>query len=64
MDTISKLTYRRFLLGQQGLWPGRRFKGLIGTESALRQMEAPQLDPLTMVARSINSARHLITAAG
>ena len=58
MDTISKLTYRRFLLGQQGLWPGRRFKGLIGTESALRQMEALQLDPLTMVARSQDIAMY------
>ena len=58
MDTISKLTYRRFLIGQQGLWPGRRFKGLIGTESALRQMEALQLDPLTMVARSQDIAMY------
>jgi len=58
MDTISKLTYRCFLLGQQGLWPGRRFKGLVGTESALRQMEALQLDPLTMVARSQDIAMY------
>lgn len=52
MDTISKLTFRRFLLGQQGLWPGRRFKGLGGVESALHQMEVLQLDPLNIVARS------------
>ncbi len=52
MDTISKLTFRRFLLGQQGLWPGRRFKGLNGVESALHQMEVLQLDPLNIVARS------------
>ncbi|NOT05632.1 MAG: winged helix-turn-helix domain-containing protein [Anaerolineales bacterium] len=58
MDTISKLTYRRFLLGQQGLWPGRRFKGPLGAESALRQMEALQLDPLTMVARSQDIAMY------
>jgi len=52
MDTISKLTFRRFLLGQQGLWPGRRLKGLGGVEPALHQMEALQLDPLNIVARS------------
>jgi uncharacterized protein YcaQ len=58
MDTISKPTYRRFLLGQQGLWPGRRFKGPLGAESALRQMEALQLDPLTIVARSQDIAMY------
>ncbi|MBI5963285.1 MAG: YcaQ family DNA glycosylase [Chloroflexi bacterium] len=58
MDTISKLTYRRFLLGQQGLWPGRRFEGPLGAESALRQMQALQLDPLVMVARSQDIAMY------
>jgi uncharacterized protein YcaQ len=58
MDTISKLTFRRFLLGQQGLWPGRRFKGPLGAESALLQMEALQLDPLTIVARSQDIAMY------
>jgi len=58
MDSISKLTYRRFLLGSQGLWPGRRFKGLAGAEAALRQMEALQLDPLVMVARSQDIAMY------
>ncbi len=52
MDTISKLTFRRFLLGQQGLWPGRRFKGLNGTVKAIHQMQGIQLDPLNIVARS------------
>lgn len=52
MNSISKLTFRRFLLGQQGLWPGRRFKGLNGVGTALHQMEALQLDPLNIVARS------------
>jgi uncharacterized protein YcaQ len=52
MITISKLTYRRFLLGQQGLWPGRRFKGLDGVTSAIHQMQALQLDPLNITARS------------
>lgn len=58
MDTISKQTFRRFLLGQQGLWPGRRFKGVPGTESALRQMQALQLDPLNIVARSQDIAMY------
>lgn len=56
--TISKQTYRRFLLASQGLWPGRRFRGLIGTESALNQMHALQLDPLVMVARSQDIAMY------
>jgi uncharacterized protein YcaQ len=50
--TISKRTYRRFLLGQQGLWPGRRFEGVDGAAAAIRQMEALQLDPLNIAARS------------
>lgn len=52
MESISKQTYRRFLLGSQGLWPGPRFKGIHATETALNAMQALQLDPLTMVARS------------
>jgi uncharacterized protein YcaQ len=52
MDSISKLTFRRFLLGSQGLWPGRRFRGLMGVGAVLRQTEALQLDPLNIVARS------------
>jgi len=52
MITISRLTYRRFLLGQQGLWPGRRFKGLSGTTRAIHQMQGLQLDPLNIAARS------------
>lgn len=58
MDSISKQTYRRFLLGSQGLWPGRHYSGLVGTESALRQMQALQLDPLVMVARSQDIAMY------
>lgn len=52
MDTISRITFRRFLLGQQGLWPGRRFRGLIGTTKAIHQMQGLQLDPLNIAARS------------
>jgi hypothetical protein len=58
MDTLSKRTYRRFLLGSQGLWPGRRYRGLSGAESALNQMQALQLDPLVMVARSQDIAMY------
>lgn len=49
---ISPLTARRFILGRQALWPGRRFSGLQGTAQALRSIEALQLDPLNVVARS------------
>ncbi|MEW6405344.1 MAG: crosslink repair DNA glycosylase YcaQ family protein [Chloroflexota bacterium] len=58
MDSISKLTYRRFLLGKQGLWPGRRFKGTRGVEAALCQMDLLQLDPLNIVARSQDIAMY------
>lgn len=58
MDSISKQTFRRFLLASQGLWPGRRYQGLAGVESALRQMHALQLDPLVMVARSQDIAMY------
>ncbi|MBX3035835.1 MAG: YcaQ family DNA glycosylase [Anaerolineales bacterium] len=58
METISKQTYRRFLLGVQGLYPGRRYENVTGVETALRQIEALQLDPLTMVARSQDIAMY------
>lgn len=43
---------RRFILGKQGLWPGRRWRGVSGTEQAMRAMEHLQLDPLQIIARS------------
>ncbi len=49
---ISKVTARRFVLGRQGLWPGRRWSGKEGTAEAIRVAEAVQMDPLTVVARS------------
>ncbi len=55
---ISKQTARRFVLGRQGLWPGRRWKGKQGTAQALRTCEAIQLDPLTVIARSQDIALH------
>jgi uncharacterized protein len=45
-------TARRFILGRQGLWPGRRWQGQAGTVAAMNAMEALQLDPLIIVARS------------
>jgi uncharacterized protein YcaQ len=52
MLTIDIDTARRFILGKQGLWPGRRWRGLQGTEQAMRAMEYLQLDPLQIIARS------------
>ena len=49
---ISPRTARRFVLGRQGLWPGRRWRGLEGVISALNQIEALQLDPLNVTGRS------------
>jgi uncharacterized protein YcaQ len=53
MLTINLDTARRFILGKQGLWPGRRWRGLQGTEQAMRLMEYLQLDPLQIIARII-----------
>ena len=52
MLTIDMDTARRFILGKQGLWPGRRWRGVRGTEKAMRAMEYLQLDPLQIIARS------------
>ncbi len=52
MTTISPTTLRRFILGKQGLWPGRRWSGLEGVAKALEAVQAVQVDPLTVVARS------------
>ncbi len=49
---IDKEVARRYLLGRQGLWPGRRWEGLRGTERAMRTMADVQLDPLAIVARA------------
>ena len=50
--TISKVSARRFVLGRQALWPGRRFEGRAGTAQVLATIEALQLDPLNVIARS------------
>jgi len=56
--TISKQTARRFILGKQGLWPGRRWKGKKGVAHAIRNCEAVQLDPLVVIARSQDLVLH------
>jgi uncharacterized protein len=58
MLTITIETARRFILGKQGLWPGRRWRGVEGTEAAMRAMEYLQLDPLHILARSQDIALH------
>jgi uncharacterized protein YcaQ len=58
MITISGQTARRYVLGKQGLWPGRRWKGKKGTGQAIRACEAVQLDPLNIFARSQDIVLH------
>ncbi len=55
---ISRQTARRFILGRQGLWPGRRWRGMTGTERAMRAMEHLQLDPLGIMARAQDLMLH------
>jgi hypothetical protein len=55
---ISQQTARRFVLGKQGLWPGRRWKGKKGVAQAIRSCEAVQLDPLNVIARSQDIVLH------
>jgi uncharacterized protein YcaQ len=58
MLTIDINTARRFILGKQGLWPGRRWRGIQGTEQAMIAMEYLQLDPLQIIARSQEITLH------
>jgi uncharacterized protein YcaQ len=58
MITISAHTARRYVLGKQGLWPGRRWQGKKGTAQAIREYEALQLDPLNVFARSQDIVLH------
>ncbi len=58
MLTIDIDTARRFILGKQGLWPGRRWRGIKGTEQAMRAIEYLQLDPLQIIARSQDILLH------
>ncbi|MEJ2266305.1 MAG: crosslink repair DNA glycosylase YcaQ family protein [Anaerolineales bacterium] len=58
MLTIDINVARRFILGKQGLWPGRRWRGIKGTEQAMGAMEYLQLDPLQIIARSHDIQLH------
>ena len=50
--TIAKATQRRFILGKQGLYPGRRWQGKEGIVQAIRAGCVVQVDPLNVVARN------------
>lgn len=56
--SLDIATARRFILGKQGLWPGRRYRGSAGAEQAMRAMEYLQLDPLQVIARSHEITLH------
>ena len=58
MLEISAVTARRYVMGRQGLWPGRRWQGLDGAGAAMRAMEDLQLDPLVVVARAHDLMLH------
>jgi len=58
MLTINIDTARRFILGKQGLWPGRRWRDIEGAEQAIRTMEYLQLDPLNIITRSQDIQLH------
>jgi uncharacterized protein len=56
--TLSLETARRFILGKQGLWPGRRWQGKEGAAAAMYAVEHLQLDPLNITARSHDLMLH------
>ncbi len=58
MLTLDIDIARRFILGKQGLWPGRRWRGSEGTAQAMREIEYLQLDPLQIIARSHDITLH------
>jgi len=49
---VDAATARRFVLGRQGLWPGRRWRGPDGVPNAIREVGPIQIDPLDVVGRS------------
>ncbi|HRA20724.1 MAG TPA: crosslink repair DNA glycosylase YcaQ family protein, partial [Anaerolineae bacterium] len=55
---ISPAVARRFVLGKQGLWPGRRWRGPDGVVAAMRTAEHLQLDPLVVMARAQDLILH------
>ncbi len=55
---LTRQQARRFILGRQGLWPGRRWRGRKGTAEAILACESVQLDPLQATARSHDLVLH------
>jgi uncharacterized protein len=55
---ISKQTARRYVLGRQGLFPGRRYSGKEGTNAALLQSEVVQVDTINVIARNHDLVLH------
>jgi uncharacterized protein YcaQ len=51
MLTIDIDTAPRFIMGKQGLWPGRCRRGIKGTEQAMRAMQYLQFDPVQIISR-------------
>ncbi len=49
---LTNETTRRFVLGRQGLWPGRRWSGPEGLDVALHEIGSVQMDPLNVTARA------------
>ncbi len=49
---INRAVRNQFILGRQGLWPGRRWRGKKGVEQAIEQLGSLQIDPTTIVAPS------------
>jgi hypothetical protein len=56
--TISRQTQRRFILGKQGLYPGRRWQAQAGAAQAMQAGVVVQIDPLCILARSHDLALH------
>ena len=56
--TVPARVARRFVLGTQGIWPGRRWSGPDGVNQAMRAVEHLQLDPLNITARSQDLMLH------
>ena len=52
MKEISKEVARRYVLGRQGLWPGRRWQGLDGVTQAVQTMQSVQVDTISVVERN------------
>lgn len=52
LDFLDAKVARRFVLGCQGLWPGRRWEGADGVVDAVLGTGGVQVDPLDIVGHS------------